>query len=318
MKTFKELKDNIAVLVQRSGDSDYVAKIGVWVNLSLEFLYNSYDYYPELEGIYNFTSVASQESYGMPNDFDKPFRVYDITNDREIDIDDEFTYFDANIANIADATEGEVSKIRFYGVRGSREPIGSSGITVQAKSSQSESSANATIRIEGYVDAAKTILDYEELTVTGTSFTAATSNTFYEITHISKDIDTNGYITIADSSSNTIATMASWERVLVHRIAKLGLIPDDAATNFRVLYKRKYRKLVNDNDYPFVDADDFIILNAWGYALAQEKETVDRAQVTWNKASESLAKIFQNKVGSLGPSFQHKVVSQFLISHTQK
>ena len=112
MYNFGELKTNTGVLVKRSGDSDYLDKTGVWLNIAQSLLYNSYDYFLELKDVHNFSSVADQEAYIMPNRFGIPLRVYDITNNKEIHPNTEEEYFDANIANIADAETGTPEKYR--------------------------------------------------------------------------------------------------------------------------------------------------------------------------------------------------------------
>lgn len=318
MEHFKGLKDNVGVLSQRSVDADYLTKIGVWVNLSVDFLYRSYDWWPQLQATpFNFSTVDGTEDYLMPNQFDKPLRVVDLTNKKGLSIRTEEEYFDGNLGSIADATKEKSPSIaRMFGVEGVQTPISSSGDTVKVKSSSASDTGNIVIRIEGYIDSGLTIIDFEDITVssgTPTTFVAG-STTFYKITHASKSADTVGYITIANSSETTLSTIASFERVLMHKVMKLGKIPNQV-NSMRVLYKRKNRKLVNDNDYPFVDADDFIILNSHGFALSQEKESVLRAEIIWKKAGETLLAVLTNVQGSLGPDYQHQILSNFTRSH---
>ena len=119
MYNFKELKEKVAVLVQRSDDSDYKTKIGVWVNLSIDHMYKIYDYYPELEASYRWATVASTAEYYMPSDFYKPLRVYDRTNKKSVKIQYEPTYIDTNLSSIVDGTESaSPDTIRFYGTKG--------------------------------------------------------------------------------------------------------------------------------------------------------------------------------------------------------
>ena len=317
MLSFIELKTEISKLVQRSDDSKYIAKIGTWVNLGQEFLANIYDYYNELEEIHNFNTADGTEDYFMPNDLDKPLRLYDLTNDKPVKPKTEVEYFDANISNIADASEETAPAFyRIYGVSGIKASISSSGDTFKIKSSSSTETAEVIIRIEGFIDSSKTIIDYENITIptTGSSTYVSGSKTFYKITHVSKSINTDGYISVANSSNTVVAIIASWERVLKHKVLKLGLIPNKI-NSMRLLYKRKVRRLVHDNDYPFTDADDYLMLEAQGYALTEEKETVERGFVSWKKAKECLDKILINKQSKLGPDFQQKFESTWLQAH---
>jgi len=308
MYTFGELITNVATLVQRSGDSGYDDKIKVWINLGLMRLYNIYDYYLELKGEHNFTTSDGVARYYTPNDFEKPLRFFDITNNKKITITTHEEYFDANIANIADANEDSATQAYFTEVVGVKVQVATTGDTVQAKSS-SASDTSVVVRIEGYLDSSLTILGFENITVTGTTATTATSpNTFYKITHVSKDDDTSGYITLEDSSANTLTTLDQIGRVSHHKAFDLGLIPDDSTTDMRILYKKKFRKLVDDNDYPFIEADDFLIFNAASLAMQQEKEMIERAGLMAQQAERAFFDINSNQTTKLGPDFQHQMV----------
>ena len=124
-KTFLELKQETTILTQHTGvdsndnityDANFMAKAGTWIQLSHKLLAEIYDYWVELQGKYNFTSEDGTEAYSMPADFDKPFRIYDLTNKKKLTIETQEKYYDANISAIADATKGIPDKARFYGV----------------------------------------------------------------------------------------------------------------------------------------------------------------------------------------------------------
>lgn len=315
MINFTEIVTQVGRMLQRSGDEDYATLIKDWVNWTHQFAGQAYDYFAELEGIHNFSTVASTEEYFMPTRFDKPLRIVDLTNDIKLTIKTEEEYYDENLAIISAASEESGPSIaRMYGVSGVIKQISTSGDTLQAKSSASENT-NVTVRIEGYVDSALTILDFEDITVTGTSATTATSpKTFYKILHHSKDIDSSGYITLEDSSNNDLSILSSIQRVAYHKVMKLGKIPDQA-NSMRVLLKQAPKKLVDNNDYPFIDADDFFILGSAAYGLLQEKETIDRGNVLFSKANEKLTLLIADRQRRLGPDFQHKIVSPLIQSH---
>lgn len=316
---FSELKENVATLVQRSGDTDYKTDIGVWINLSLLTLYNSYDYWLELKGEpHNFTTVNGTALYYMPSDFDKPLRFYDITNDRPITVKPEEVYFDSNIANIADSTKGDVDTAYFKEVIGVKVQVSTSGDTVKAKSSSTSdvnsSSLTRKVTVEGYLDSALTIIGIETINLNGTTFVAGTT-TFYKILGFSKSGDTTGYVTLANSSETTLATLGQSERVARYKAFRLGLIPDDSVTNMRVLFKRKLRRLINDGDYPFVECDDYLTFNSTALALQQDKETIDRAVMMQQMAKKAMIEILTNQQSMLGPSYQHKIVSSIAQAH---
>jgi len=313
MQTFTELKANVATLTQRSSSAVHITAIGVWINLELEHLYNIYDYWHELKATHNFTTVDGTALYYMPSDFGLSFRFYDITNDKKIAIKTEEEYFDSNIANIADANEADADTAYFKEVVGVKVQVDTAGDTVQAKSSSASDTA-VTVRVEGYIDSGLTTLGFENIVVTGTTAVAG-STTFYKITHVSKNKDSVGYITLEDSSADDLAILQDIDRVLSHKAFRLGRIPDDSSTSMRVLYKKKFRKLVNDNDYPFVDADGYLIFAAAATSLFQQKEPTERVKEYERKASEALNALLSQHSGSLGPDYQQKMTNVFATAH---
>lgn len=318
MYSFSELKTNIATILQRSGDAAYVTKIGQWVNFGLDFAYRSYDYYAELEDEFNFTTVDAQESYYMPPSFGMPLRVYDLTNTKKLAIWTRESYFDSNISSIANADEGAPDKAMLYGISPVMRTIAATGITLKAKSSSLSDTQSQVVRVEGYIDSSMLIVDYEDITISsGTPTTYATATipkTFYKITHITVSSDTAGYITVADSAGNVMAQIGPTQRAGRYPVLKLGLIPDDAYS-FRVLFKRNIQKLVNDNDYPFVDADEFFINYGVAYGLSEEKENVERAQQLFTRAESILMMVIRAEQTRLGEDFQHKMVSRTAQAH---
>lgn len=318
MYTFQELCNNVAVILQRSGDADYLTKIQQWVNFSQDFAFRYYDYYEELEDTFNFTTINGTESYFMPSSFDKPLRIFDTTNNNKLKIVTEENYQEVNLSNILNARTGHPAWARLYGISAVKYPVAAVGVTLKAKSSSSADSTNPIVRIEGYVDAAMTVFDYENITISPSSpttyATATSPKTFYKITRITKSDDTQGYITVADNSGNVLANISSTERQSRSPELRLGIIPDGSYA-FRVLFKRRINKLVDNNDYPFLDADEFFICNSVGYGMSEEKESIERANQMWQKAQSALQEVIRNEQSRLGPDFQHKIISSFRQAH---
>jgi len=312
MYNFGEIVSTIGKLVQRSEDTAYANNIKVWVNLSLQTLYNSYDHFIELQNVHNFTTVDGTKRYYMPSDFEKPIRFYDITNDKPIAIKTYQEYFDANIANIADATEDDAGSAYFTEVVGVKVQISTSGDTIVVDSS-STADTTQTVRIEGYLDSALTIIGFEELTLNGTTDVSGTT-TFYKILNVSKSADTTGYVTLRNSSLTALTTLSDIERVSRHKAFDMGLIPG-SADSMRVIYKKKFRRLVDDEDYPFIDADDYLIFDTAATAMVQEKEDINRASLMIQKAQAALSQLMLNQTTKLGPTFQHKMTSSLIQGH---
>lgn len=313
-----ELNTNVAVILQRSGDAAYAAKIDTWLNLAQDYAFRAYDYYAELEDSFAFSTTSGTAAYYMPSSFDKPLRIYNLTNPKGLTIQTEETYEDSNISNIANGNTDVPSVARLYGISGVKATIASTGITLQAKSSSTADTAGYIVRIEGYIDAAMMVMDYENITITPgtptTYATATTPKTFYKITRIAKSADTTGYISIANNSGTIIAIIASTERQSRYPVMNLGLIPD-ATYSMWVLFKRRINKMVNDNDYPFIDMDEFYINYASGFGLAEGKETLERANQLWTRADKVLFDVIRNQQTRLGENFQHKMVSRSSQAH---
>jgi len=315
MRNLTELTNDAAVLAQRSGDADYLTKIKIWIQMTHKWLSEEYDFWNELQDIYNFSSVASQEGYPLPNNFDKPFRLYDLTNNKKIDPEVEEVYFDGNVANISGVVTAVPDKYRLYGVLGSRVAIVSTGTTLQVKSSSSADTGSIVVRVKGYIDSNLLILGYENITVsTGTPTTyVAGTTTFYKITHISKSANTTGYITIAQADNTVLETLASTERITRHKVLKLGKIPT-GVYSYRLLYKKTVAEMVNDYDYPFVECDRFLVYDCAAWAYEQDKDSVRAGQLR-QVAAQALMTILKNQNNKLGTDYQRKIINKWLTAH---
>lgn len=316
MLNLNEYKDVIAKLVQRKADGDFQTEIENWINLSIQTLANSYDYWHELRGTHDFTTVDGTAKYFMPADFILPLRFYDITNNKPINILTEEQYFDSNIANIADAVEADADSAYFTEVVGVKVQVSTSGDTVIIDSS-STADTTQTVRVKGYLDSNLTVVGFEDISLNGTTNVAGTT-TFYKILHFSKSADTTGFVTLQNSSQTALGVLGPIDRVARYKAFRLGRIPDDSTTNMRVLYKKRFDKLVDDNDYAFVEADDYIIYNSAALAINQEKEDNTRAQMFQKRASTALTLILSQQNNKMGSSFQHKMSSSLLQAHRNR
>ena len=229
MYTYLQLKQKVAELTQHVSydsagtatyDANFLGKIGTWLNASQKNLAQMYDFWTELQAIHSFDTshpFAGVEAYSMPANFDKPFRVYDLTSTAEITPITEEEYSDANIANIADSTEGQPTQYRIYGV------------------------------------------------------------------------------------SSRLKQM------------KFGLIPD-GVYSIRVLYKSVPTDMSADDDYPFMDADRYLIFDACGFAWKWESKE-NEATTAWGLADKALTVLLNNQMSNLG--VQHKIVSSWAQAHRQ-
>lgn len=127
MHTYLQLKQQIAQLTQHVSydsagtgtyDANFMDKAGIWLNLSQSMLAKVWDYWTELQSQtpHTFTTVDGTEAYDMPADFDKPYKVVDLTNKVILTPYAEEDYIDENVSAIADADEGTPTKYRIFGV----------------------------------------------------------------------------------------------------------------------------------------------------------------------------------------------------------
>lgn len=278
---------------------------------------NKYDFWSELQSTYSFQTANAQQTYYMPSDFDKPTRIYDLTNNLKPTMITRENYFDANIATISNAQVGTPQYAMLYGIN-AINTVPSGAFTVQIKSSSSSDTSNPIGFIEGWLDAAKTIMGSTSITISSSSPTTYVPDpnavSFYGITRFTKSANTTGFISLANNLGTLMATIAPVDRESRYPVLYLGLIP--AGTyNYQTLYKRKVKRLVNDNDYPFADMDDFIITYATAYAYSQEKETAERAAQMLQQADKLLDLAIVNEMSKLGTSYQQKFQNLTQQSH---
>lgn len=317
MYTLSELVTNSAVLSQRQGDTTYAANFPIWLNMGQMYAANKYDFWSELQSTYNFSTANGQETYYMPSDFDKPTRIFDLTNNCKPTMITREQYFDANISTISNAQAGVPQYAMLYGISAiNANPT--APFTVQVKSSSVADTSNPVCFIEGWLDSAQTIIGSTSITINSATPTAYVPDpnviSFYGITRFTKSATTTGFISLADSNSNLLATIAPVDRDSRYPTLYLGLIP--AGTyNYRTLYKAKIKRMVNDNDYPFAEMDDFLTTYAASYAYSQEKETADRSAQMMATADKLLDEAIRNEMDKFGTNYQQKFTNLTAQSH---
>lgn len=277
---------------------------------------NKYDFWSELQRTYNFASVGNQETYYMPSDFDKPTRIFDLTNNLKPTMLSREQYFDANISTISNAQVGVPQYAMLYGINAIN--VVPSSFVVQVNSSSTADNANPVCFIEGWLDAAQTIMGSTSITINSgspTSYVVDPNNViFYGITRFTKSANTTGFISMQTTTGTLLATISPVDRESRYPVLYLGLIPQ-GIYNYRTMYKRKVKRMVNDNDYPFADMDDFLITYAASYAYSQEKETADRAAQMLAESEKLLDMAILNEMNKFGTNYQQKFQNLTAQSH---
>jgi len=316
MLTFSELKDKSSALCQRTGATDFKSQLGDYINLLLENLYYSLDTSLELKAFKEFTSVDGTFKYYMPSDFEKPIKLHDITNDKTIYPELLEVYYEDNQASVNDADESDADTYMMREVVGVSVQVATTGDTVKAKSSSTSdnTAAGIKVRVEGYLDSSLTILGSETITVNGTTAVAGTT-TFYKITHYSKNNNSTGYISLTNSTGTTLAVLGDIERVARYKCLELRQVPDDSTTSYRMIYKKKFRRLVNDEDYPFIDADSYLIFGAVSLGIVRDKDNTERALYIDKERDKALQGILTNQFMMMPTDYRQKIESGILLAH---
>lgn len=310
MYNFGELCDNVAVLSQHTGDDDYRNKIKIWLNLGQSFAFYAYDFWSELQAIHQFQSANTFEKVFLPSNFDKPTRLWDMTHNTKITWITREEYVDANTASVATQVTGQPSQASLYGISAvAYEATGP--FMVQVKSSSASDNGTIVCRIEGWLDSAKTILGHEDIDISTSSPTTYVPGvgTYYGITRFVKSADTLGYVTLAttDTIPNILASISPYDRQSRYPVLYLGLIPN-GTFNYQIALKKRMHKMVNDNDYPFAELDEFLNCYATGFAFTQEKESESRAKQMFDKADGFLNTAIRNENNKMGTGFQFKMI----------
>lgn len=317
MFTLSELVSNCATIAQRSGDTTYSTYFPIWLNMAQDYAASKYDFWSELQATHNFTSIANQEAYYLPSDFEKPTRIFDLTNNLKPTMITREQYFDANIASISTDQVGVPQWAMLYGIN-AINVIPSVPFTVKVASSSTADTNNPVTYIEGWLDPAMTILGSTSITISSASPTSYVADTnavnFYGITRYTKSANTTGFISLQNNSSVLMATIAPVDRESRYPVLYLGLIPQ-GAYNYRIMYKQKVVRMVNDNDYPFADLDDFLTTYAVAFAYSQEKESADRAAQMFTMADKFLDQAISTEQSKYGTNYQQKFTNLTAQSH---
>jgi len=152
------------------------------------------------------------------------------------------------------------------------QPASASQLTIE---SSSTSDTSQTVRIWGR-DASGNELT-EEKTLTGTS-AVTSANTYTTIDKVSKSDVTDGYITIKSNAgvvTNAIIDAKEYEATYL----KIHLVRrPNSAIEYTITYKRKFRRLVNDNDTMLISCDTAVKIGAYADALRKFDKNYDAAR----------------------------------------
>lgn len=206
---------------------------------------------------FTFTSVASQQDYGLPLYVADIVSIVDPTNKKELEpmSEEELDYYWPG--STSSGTPHAYYPIGRYGTQ-----VHPDGNTVTFVSDNA--SDDAQIRVTGFVSG---ILQSELITINGTtnvtsskSYTTIESMTKLASTSLSID----GNITVTEDGSNgTIAVIPYWVTSPSYQWIGLHKIPD-AAITYTVRADMYKPNLVHDYDWPSIEEDyhDLILLDA--------------------------------------------------------
>lgn len=212
---------------------------------------------------YSFDSVAGQEDYILPDNFEKEIYVYDSTNKIALERWDLQRHLQENIAAVA--TAGLPDKYMVLFKPAQKQPTSSSILTIVSSSASDTSQVVYVRGISSGVEVG------ESVSLNGTT-NATTTNSYTEIMSISKSANTVGKVTVtSNSGAVTVAVFAPWALVYKVKCMRLHYIPSSVIT-IKAPYHMKPSTLVNDYDTLCIDADDIIEKLATSYAWRYKRQ----------------------------------------------
>lgn len=291
---FKRIQVRAQAAVQNTSTSttnanDLLPKVKDWASYRYDRIMRTFPW-AELVRKYDLSVVSGTSDYALQSDVDKIIAMSDITNGQLISEETIQSHerFVAPVLEVAGdiQTSKQPNLYRFIGTR-SVKALLSVADTVQVLSTSASDISPKVVRIVGLVSGTEVA---ESIVLTGA--TAATSNnTFDSGSELTISVgtsdgtinDTVGTITVRETitTANTLAVLPAGAKTQTYNWVSLSPQPA-AALTARIWYKKKWRRLVNDNDIPIIDCADEIIEGVIADALWEDGQS-EEAQAKENK-----------------------------------
>lgn len=280
--TFKRIQVRSQAKVQNTGTStananDLLPKIIDWSQERYDRILRIFPW-PHLFRTYDLSVTIAISDYSLRRDLDKVLTITDITNGQLINEETIQSHerFVAPVLEVAGdvQTSKQPENYRFIGSK-SVSALLSIADKVQVISSSTSDITPSVIHIVGEVSGVQVS---EDIVLNGTTLVAS-ANTYdsgselilSQGTNDGTVVDLVGVVTVRENTttSNTLSTFAPEERAPQFRWIRLSPEPA-AALTARIWYKRKWRRLVDDNDIPEIECATEIVEGVVADALWED------------------------------------------------
>lgn len=287
MQTFAEMISDVGNRVQNTSTAAATI-MKVFMNDQYKRIWTKYPWRDIFVWDEAVSVSAGATEVSLPKDIETLLCVSNRTNDYVVHILPGTQLIRGELPTIVNT--GTIQRCALAGRSGVKaQPTGSSVITGV---SDSGSDTTQTVRVWGLSSPAPGADEerrQDTITLAGTT-PAATSVAFSSVERVSLDTDTAGVITITcNVGAVTMTRLRPGERTTNYLKIRPHYVPDADATLY-ISYKRKFVKLVNDEDVPEIDVDTALMLYTeadWWSRMRQ----FSKAQAVKADASQALAEI---------------------------
>ncbi len=303
--TFKRIQVRAQARVQNTSTStsnanDLLPKVKDWVISRYDRVLRAFPW-AQINRSYDLSVTSGTSDYSLRRDLDKVITITDVTNgpiinETTIQAHERFV---APVLEVAGdvQTAKQPSTYRFIGSKGV-SALMSIADKIQVISSSASDIAPKVIHVVGEVSGVQVS---EDIVLTGTS-AAESSNTYDADSELMLSQGTNdgtlsdlaGVVTVREktTTTNTISVFAEEERVPSYRW--ISFSPQPAASlTARIWYKRKWRRLVDDNDVPEIACASEIVEGVVADALWEDGQ-IEEANAQEGKFNGLVSELYSS------------------------
>lgn len=285
LTTFREMQRRVQQRIQNDSSSvsdsinDLLPKLKVWTNERYERIFEAKPW-RQLIKKSTLSIVASQTDYVLPRDYGRIISIFDQTNGlpiQESSVQEHIRFRAAVLDVTGDVQTGDPKDYFKIGEYTVKAEIGNSAEKVALVSSSSADVSPLVVHIVGLVS---TVEVSEDVVVTGTSSVQST-NTYDANQKLQITIGTNdgtepelsGVITASGATSSTVfAQISKFDIGTPYTWIRVSPTPKATGTQptWDTWYRRRFRRLISDNDVPIFDCCTAIIQGVYSDALRED------------------------------------------------
>jgi len=285
MNIYTNLVAEVGRKIQNTS-SGYETKIKEFLNRRYEYLWHKYLWKEIIEIDEAITTVSGEVELVLPKTVGEIIALTERANDVVLTDMSPYVYQQKHLDTITDQTRP--TSYTISGETGAADqPASASKISF---ASASASDTTQDVRIWGIASSEEVT---ESVSLTGTT-AAETTNTYTRVDRVSKDADTVGVVT-GTAGSVTVVTLAPTEYTARYLKIRLHKVPAAAYTLY-LTYKKRFRKLLNDEDVLEFDCEAALISGTYADCLKEQRQ-FSKAQAEESKFQEIVLTYLMEKEG---------------------